>query len=227
MIHLGFGIEFKQPAIIAEALAQAAVHDAWISPYLLKTEAASTKPSSRTLPDLIEEIRTNKKLVDSVHWEDDNKIRDGILKRAPQEMVDICKQWTVFPDQLEEKTAEMINAAVYFAAASQHPPKRVSLLLPSHQEHLLICLRNLGQIRFLLHAQRKQLHLLPHLQLPTLALAVQQSTPLAIQRLHRPRLVHIPRQSPSSTERNHHLHPFQTPIPNPRLRMGWNFQTAD
>lgn len=30
MIHLGFGIEFKQPAIIAEALAQAAVHDNWI-----------------------------------------------------------------------------------------------------------------------------------------------------------------------------------------------------
>lgn len=30
MIHLGFGIEFQQPAIIAEALAQAAVHDNWI-----------------------------------------------------------------------------------------------------------------------------------------------------------------------------------------------------
>ena len=30
IIHLGFGVEFKQPAIIAEALAQAAVHDNWI-----------------------------------------------------------------------------------------------------------------------------------------------------------------------------------------------------
>ncbi len=30
MIHLGFGVEFKQPAIIAEALAQAAVHENWI-----------------------------------------------------------------------------------------------------------------------------------------------------------------------------------------------------
>jgi hypothetical protein len=27
IIHLGFGVEFRQPAIIAEALAQAAVHD--------------------------------------------------------------------------------------------------------------------------------------------------------------------------------------------------------
>ena len=30
IIHLGFGVEFKQPAIIAEALAEAAVHDNWI-----------------------------------------------------------------------------------------------------------------------------------------------------------------------------------------------------
>lgn len=35
MIHLGFGVEFQQPAIIAEALAQAAVHDNWIG-YVLR-----------------------------------------------------------------------------------------------------------------------------------------------------------------------------------------------
>ena len=34
MIHLGFGIEFNQPAIMAEALAQAAVHDNWIGTLL-------------------------------------------------------------------------------------------------------------------------------------------------------------------------------------------------
>ena len=30
MIHLGFRVEFNQPEIIAEALAQVAVHDSWI-----------------------------------------------------------------------------------------------------------------------------------------------------------------------------------------------------
>src|SRR5579871_6097848 len=38
LIHLGFGIEFKQPAIIAEALAQAAVHDNWIRPLYFESE---------------------------------------------------------------------------------------------------------------------------------------------------------------------------------------------
>lgn len=125
IIHLGFGVEFRQPAIIAEALAQASVHDNWIGPYLLKTEAASTGVSSKTLPKLLDEIRTNGKLVDSAKWEDGNKIRDGILKRAPEEMINIAKQWTVAPEELEKKTVEMINNAVYFTATAQHPPKQV------------------------------------------------------------------------------------------------------
>lgn len=112
LIHLGFGVEFKQPAIIAEALAQAAVHDAWIAPYLFKAEkAASGKPSSKSMVSLLDEIRTDEKLSTAAHWDDGNKIRDGILKRAPDEMIKYASQWTVDPDQLEEKTAEMTNAA--------------------------------------------------------------------------------------------------------------------
>ena len=38
IIHLGFGVEFKQPAVIAEALAQAAVHSSWIGDLLLPAE---------------------------------------------------------------------------------------------------------------------------------------------------------------------------------------------
>jgi hypothetical protein len=101
-----------------------------MTPYLLQTEAASSTPSSKTLPQLIDEIRHNQKLVDSVQWDDPNKIRDGILKRAPEEMINTAKQWTVSPGELEKKTAEMINTAVYFAAAAQHPPKQVSI--PNH-----------------------------------------------------------------------------------------------
>ena len=125
LIHLGFGIEFQQPAIIAEALAQACVHDTWITPYLLKTEAASTTPTTKTLPQLLEDIRADKKLSRAANWEDGNKIRDGILVRAPEEMISYAKQWTVFPDQLEAKTAEMINNAIYYTAAAQKPPKQV------------------------------------------------------------------------------------------------------
>ena len=106
-------MEFNQPAIMAEALAQAAVHDGWTFPFVMDAEkAAGTigKPSTKSLTQLIDEIRADKKLSTAAHWEDGNKIRDGIFKRANEEMIKYASQWTVGPDQLDEKTAEMINA---------------------------------------------------------------------------------------------------------------------
>ncbi|CZS97033.1 related to HypA-like protein [Rhynchosporium agropyri] len=129
IIHLGFGLEFKQPAIIAEALAQGAVHDSWTGKYLLRTEAAAKSNNdasvTTTLLELLDEIRANKKLATSAHWGDANKIRDGILVRAPEEMIRIASKWIVTPETLERKTAEMTNAAIYFTVAAQRPPKQV------------------------------------------------------------------------------------------------------
>ncbi|KAL2062642.1 hypothetical protein VTL71DRAFT_5714 [Oculimacula yallundae] len=129
IIHLGFGLEFKQPAIVAEALAQAAVHDNWTGKYLLRTEAAAKSNTdasiNTTLLELLEEIRADKKLATSAHWEDANKVRDGILVRAPEEMVRVASKWIATPETLERKTAEMTNAAIYFTVAAQRPPKQV------------------------------------------------------------------------------------------------------
>ncbi|KIX09703.1 uncharacterized protein Z518_00784 [Rhinocladiella mackenziei CBS 650.93] len=127
LIHLGFGVEFKQPAIIVEALAQAATHDGWTGIFLHAAEkaAGNSKSSSKSLVQLIHESRANDKLRTSAHWEDGNKVRDGVFVRAPDEMVALASQWIVTPDQLERKTAEMINATVYFAGAAQRPTKQV------------------------------------------------------------------------------------------------------
>lgn len=116
IIHLGFGVEFYQPAIIAEALAQAAVHDNWMAPFFLDAEkaanASGAKPQdTKTIVQLLDEIRADKKLSSAAHWKDGNKIRDGILKRAPDEMLKYASQYVIDESQLEEKTAEMINAA--------------------------------------------------------------------------------------------------------------------
>jgi len=129
LIHLGFGVEFKQPAIIVEALAQAAVHDGWVAKFLHDAEqraaAQKTSTPSKSLVQLMAECRANDKLRKSPHWEDDNKVRDGIFVRAPDEMVQIAAQWRVEPDELEQKTAEMINAVAYFSGAAQSPPRQV------------------------------------------------------------------------------------------------------
>ncbi|KAL8672730.1 MAG: hypothetical protein Q9168_002820 [Polycauliona sp. 1 TL-2023] len=126
IIHLGFGIEFDQPAIIAEALAEAAVHDGWMGDFLLKAEkAASETQVSKSLVDILDQIRGDPKLRTAAHWEDGNKLRDGILARAPNEMIEYAAQWKVRSEELEAKTAEMTNAAVYFTGGAQHPPKQI------------------------------------------------------------------------------------------------------
>lgn len=57
---------------------------------------------------LLEEMRADKKLCSSVHWSDGNKL-DAVMERAPDEMIKYASQFTVSPDQLEQKMVEMID----------------------------------------------------------------------------------------------------------------------
>ncbi|KAI9744191.1 MAG: hypothetical protein M1818_002343 [Claussenomyces sp. TS43310] len=145
IIHLGFGLEFNQPAIVAEALAQASVHsNDGIKSFLLSAEKAakSKARSKKTLPKLLDEMREDETIRNASRWEDGNKLRDGLLARAFDETVRHTSQWVVTPETLTSKTAEMINTAkrrgiqthsadppppssVYFTATAQHPPKQV------------------------------------------------------------------------------------------------------
>ncbi|KAJ9661654.1 hypothetical protein H2198_001830 [Neophaeococcomyces mojaviensis] len=134
IIHLGFGIEFSQPAIIVEALAQAATHDNWPTKFITATDDLASKrlannEKSRPLFDLINEARATDKIREAPHWEDGNKVRDGILVRAPTETAELCSQWLVKPehDDLRLKTAEMINVAAYFAGATQHASRKKAI----------------------------------------------------------------------------------------------------
>lgn len=97
IIHLGFGIEFEQPAIIAESLAQAAVHDNLEALHLIESEKAarahrSDSRSGTTITQLLGEIYADSKLV-------------------PGDRTKYASQVHVTEENLEEKTAEMINAA--------------------------------------------------------------------------------------------------------------------
>lgn len=127
IIHLGFGVEFEQPAIIVEALAQAAVHDNWVADFLLDAEVqaknATKKPKS--MVQLLTECRANETIRSSPHLDDGNKLRDGIFVRAKEEMTVLASQWRVSPSELRKKTAEMISTVAFFAGAAQMPPKAV------------------------------------------------------------------------------------------------------
>jgi hypothetical protein len=122
IIHFGFGVEFHQPAIVAEALAQTAVHGSGMGKLLLPTEQAAQKQSqSKTIVELLDEIHADEKLRNAPRWSDPNKIRDGILARAGDRMIHHASQFHVKPDDLERKTAEHINAVAYFTAGAQRP----------------------------------------------------------------------------------------------------------
>jgi hypothetical protein len=113
IIHLGFGIEFNQPAIVAQGLAEAACHELWIEAFLLGAEKAAGgigSSAGKPLAQLIDEARQDKTLAESAHWSDANKIKDGTFIRAFKEMCNHASQYTVSADHLEEQVAEMINA---------------------------------------------------------------------------------------------------------------------
>ena len=128
IIHLGYSMEFRQPAIAAEGLAQAACHDNWIGKFLLPAEKAAKERAgrqSKTIVELLDEIHADNVMREAAHWDDDNKIRDGILVRAGEQMLEYASQFHVNPDELDQKTAEMTNAVCYYSAGAQHPPNIV------------------------------------------------------------------------------------------------------
>nr|POE51515.1 oxidoreductase afly [Quercus suber] len=128
IIHLGFGIEFHQPAIIAEALAQAAVHDNWMGRFLLPAEKAARTSVDRanlSIVQLLDEIRGDEDLKRAPLWSDGNKLRDGVFARAGDRMVHIGAQVHVPSDELELKTAEMTNATAYYTGGAQRPDRVV------------------------------------------------------------------------------------------------------
>ena len=125
---MGYGVEFRQPAIVAEALAQAACHDDQIGKLLLPAEKASKEhpnDQSKKIVQLLDTIHDDETLRSAPHWDDGNKIYDGIIPRAGERMAELAGQYHVKPEELEDKTAEMTNAVCYHTAGAQHPPNMV------------------------------------------------------------------------------------------------------
>jgi hypothetical protein len=139
-IHIGLALEFRQPLLLAEGLAQAVVHhDDWYTEYLSAAEAAAAEAKESPLPlaDLIDMEHKDTKISTasslefhrqvrkhSGRWAMDKEMaRDGVLKNAKKELVRLAARWRVSPDDdLEQKTAELINTAIYITAAAQRAP---------------------------------------------------------------------------------------------------------
>lgn len=127
LIHLNFAIEFKQPLLLAEAFAQACVHnDPWYTEYLTAAEAAAATSTESPLPlsacfDLEKAdpaVSTSSSYYyhsqrrPSGKWAADvEQARDGILVKAKAEICRIAARYRVDPNDLDRATAELINTA--------------------------------------------------------------------------------------------------------------------
>ena len=131
---MGFGLEFNQPAVVAQGLAQTAIHELKLASFVTAAEKAaggSGLPGMKTLIRLQNEMRSDEKLRTSAKWSDSNKTFDGVMARADEEMINYASQFTVGPEQEEEKLAEIINAAGENSPHSNVPfqAKRIRTLL--------------------------------------------------------------------------------------------------
>jgi hypothetical protein len=98
LIQLMYGVEWAQPAIVAEALAEASVHQNPLGGFLAAAEKASLDVTG-PMPPVLDLV-------------------------AAAETTRLCARVRVAAEELEERTAEMFQATVYVAAAAAaHPPK--------------------------------------------------------------------------------------------------------
>ncbi|KAL7625541.1 hypothetical protein AAE478_004761 [Parahypoxylon ruwenzoriense] len=141
IIQLMYGVEWKQPAIVAMALAQAAVHHDNLRKFLLASEeAAKSKPTPMpSILSLLEEVKSNEKLATSAKVPAINKIRDGVFAGAWDEIVELASRVKVQPEELEERTAEMIHTAIYEGASAAFYPGKIPKFDFFLMHHINIC----------------------------------------------------------------------------------------
>jgi len=134
MIHLGCGIEYQQPSLVAEALAGACVHENWPMKFLLPAEdhvRLNKNVPSKSLLQVIDGLRQDPFISTGVKDSDPfNKIPDGFLKRVTAEqLVPHLSQFQVEPTQedLQRKMGDMMHTSAYMLGAAQRPGKRETI----------------------------------------------------------------------------------------------------
>lgn len=119
LIHVVFGIEFDQPAIVAEGLAMAAVDSNPLKLPFIEAERIATSRSKfpgKPMVQLLEEIRTNPAIIAAKEYGQGAKMEnlyDGPAYRCEGHLTLYMSRWKVDdePGALDKKLAELINAS--------------------------------------------------------------------------------------------------------------------
>lgn len=128
MIHLGYGIEFNLPLMVAEGLAWIAVHKPRSSHFFesvnkIAQESLSGKThSSLTALEIILSVHQDSRLNEIVQWVDEDKYTT-VINKASDLLQEYCQQWPVSAsldgkNGLRERATELqILAASMYAGS--------------------------------------------------------------------------------------------------------------
>lgn len=115
MIHLGYAVEYNQPALVAEALAMAAIHEvdtADLTNFLIGAEKAAgggIKPGKKTLRKILDEARADDDVRNS--WRQGLQVE--LIKNTAHNALDgltrYSSQYSVGADQVEDRFIEMVD----------------------------------------------------------------------------------------------------------------------
>lgn len=143
-MHIGLGLEFKQAPILAEGLAEAAVHHDWYyTAYIDACALEARKPNKKKLSliECFEKALLDEKITSCSSWDYNNQFeppsekyprgryfvtrepyRDGVVGLVKNEMGNCAGGWQVRPeDDLQRATAELINIS-----SKRLPKNRIS-----------------------------------------------------------------------------------------------------
>lgn len=101
LIHLGFGVEFQSPHVLAEGLAEACVHSPACAP-LLQSLNQTHLPGKRVL-DIIQEVSKDKTLDGMIHPDEEEKT-DVTIKLASEKIREYLSHYYIEPTAESIKT---------------------------------------------------------------------------------------------------------------------------
>ena len=141
IIHIGFGVEFDQPAIVAEALALAAsqlrkdIEDVLFAAEKKAAAAGASAGKPKPLIELVHDVRASERIRTAPVWSDlGDKMKAGVVGRAGDEMARVAAEFRIEVDDgndLSRRTAEMISVCAYLCGAShqQGRPRKIDFFL--------------------------------------------------------------------------------------------------
>jgi hypothetical protein len=123
LIHLGYGLEFDLNCMLAEGLAQAAVHSPMVAPLMANGDENTSGPKSAK--EIALAVAGDEQLDGKVRFEDAPKMKALLTNGGGPILRAHAAQWNCPLDQVYEKAHELQQLAVAVMGGAVRPEKEV------------------------------------------------------------------------------------------------------